>query len=300
MFFSRCRQFGVSAAPRVAFSYKANSRLVFTRRASNGGNEKNQKNDRELLADFNKPLAQLMAGFHAAASPEGSAKIMQLHKQNPQISSIFALAALFNDMQNPLLIKYKFDLGDFVLGAREAFRQMQLAVASKDFFEYASNVTTSSTDNDFLSEVLNPNLHAAVVRAAAAEVDRTEGRISDMVVETAEVRECFVTHVETFMGNEIKEMDEAKNEWEAVKQAVGVNPTDIPDEANESLERFPDDAVVADVHVYFNVLEAFKKPLVSNAGVSVNAERVTKTICTFRGCISGHTDLEWRVVDFRL
>ena len=61
----------------------------------------------------------------------------------------------YTDLQNPLLRKYKFDAADFLEGAKEAFRQVNLALASAEFQQYANNIISLSPHDDLLKSALN-------------------------------------------------------------------------------------------------------------------------------------------------
>ena len=43
---------------------------------------------------------------------------------------------MHSDLQNPLLVKYKFDAKEFVEGSTEAFKQVHLAIASLSFTNF--------------------------------------------------------------------------------------------------------------------------------------------------------------------
>ena len=45
---------------------------------------------------------------------------------------------IYADLQNPLLTKYQFDAEDFMVGAKEAFKQVHMTIASADFFNYSN------------------------------------------------------------------------------------------------------------------------------------------------------------------
>lgn len=73
----------------------------------------------------------------------------------------------FADLQNPLLRKYKFDAFDFLTGAKEAFRQIHKALASRDFFNYVNGYSKDSESGDLLKISLLPKIYNLCVDAIA-------------------------------------------------------------------------------------------------------------------------------------
>jgi hypothetical protein len=72
---------------------------------------------------------------------------------------------LYLDLQHPLLIKYGYDVFDFQKGAVEAFKQVHMAIASKDLFNYSNNFSTKSEAGELLQETLHPKLYKACIEA---------------------------------------------------------------------------------------------------------------------------------------
>lgn len=354
-----------SVVPRMAALVPIN--MVNARAYSRSSPQR--KSDQEELREFNDPWKKLVRAFKKLSTQEGGVESTKLMKANPQIPSLFRLGLLFADMQNPVLKKYDFDVGEFRLGAKEAFRQIQLAIASKDLMDYATKAINQSDSADFLKSTMSYPLYRGSFNAAAEMGNM--GHV--MLMEDIEVDACAVLRVHTFMGSEFNafhamqdsvrdlmrniDRDVAKYGTAAMKsngsgfkiKVVDVDDKKdsskttegIRDESNSSrddgsksipdksskpssssigsdgssdsdendgsrdeepvatpngsreIESFPDEAVLADVDVYFYSNETYK---VRETG-QVNTRRAT-TIWTFRGCISGHKELEWKVVAF--
>ena len=94
--------------------------------------------DRELQSSYEGLVPRLLT-LQKLLDVKGQSDFFKLHKQGvvSQESPITAMA-IYADLQNPLLTKYKFDAQDFMVGAKEAFKQVHMTIASADFFNYSN------------------------------------------------------------------------------------------------------------------------------------------------------------------
>ena len=70
---------------------------------------------------------------------KGRKDFWTLHKQGVVSQEApFSAITIYADLQNPLLTKYQFDAQDFMVGAKEAFKQVHMTIASADFFNYSN------------------------------------------------------------------------------------------------------------------------------------------------------------------
>lgn len=74
---------------------------------------------------------------------------------------------------------------------------------------------------------------------------------------------------------------------ESVKRTTPIE--DLPDEPI-----YPEGSVVASVDVSFRSFEKYERRI--KGGEDTILERESTSLWTFKGCISGHSDLEWIVV----
>ena len=94
--------------------------------------------DRELQSTYEGMIPRLLT-LQKLLDVKGRSDFFKLHKQGvvSQESPLSAMA-IFADLQNPLLTKYQFDAEDFMVGAKEAFKQVHMTIASADFFNYSN------------------------------------------------------------------------------------------------------------------------------------------------------------------
>lgn len=125
--------------------------------------------DKELQGSYEGLFPRLMT-LQMLLDKKARRTLFDLHKNGvvPQESPLIALA-IFADLQNPLLKKYKFDAADFVVGAKEAFRQVHMAIASADFFNFSNGFASDQGSDALLKESLHPKLYAAC-REACVEM----------------------------------------------------------------------------------------------------------------------------------
>ena len=101
-------------------------------------------------------------------SKEGWESVMHMHDK--QILRVdrdpFNSVSVYVDLKNPLLLKYGFDPADFLKGSKEAFRQINMAIASKDLFNFSNGFVKSSATNDLLKSAVSPDIYNACIAAA--------------------------------------------------------------------------------------------------------------------------------------
>ena len=94
--------------------------------------------DRELQSSYQGIFPRLLT-LQKLMDVKGRSDFFKLHKQGvvSQESPLTAMT-IYADLQNPLLTKYQFDAQDFMVGAKEAFKQVHMTIASADFFNYSN------------------------------------------------------------------------------------------------------------------------------------------------------------------
>ena len=115
--------------------------------------------DRELQSTYEGMIPRLLT-LQKLLDVKGRSDFFKLHKQGvvSQESPLSAMA-IYADLQNPLLTKYQFDAEDFMVGAKEAFKQVHMTIASADFFNY-SNGFGESIEKLFTSPLTtHPRTH---------------------------------------------------------------------------------------------------------------------------------------------
>lgn len=92
--------------------------------------------------------------------------IISMNYGNAASNGFFPSLMLYLDLQHPLLTKYGYDVFDFLVGSKEAFKKVHMAIASKDFFNYSNNFSTKSDAGDLLQDTLHPKLYKACIEAS--------------------------------------------------------------------------------------------------------------------------------------
>ncbi len=90
-------------------------------------------------------------------------QLINTHNGKP---SIFTGLKGFSDLQNPLLLKYKFNPDDFLTGAKEAFCQVHKAMASQDFSNFKNGYSKTSDSDELLKVALSPTMYKACGEAS--------------------------------------------------------------------------------------------------------------------------------------
>ena len=203
---------------------------------------------------------------------------------------------LFRDLQNPLLVKYAFDPNAFVGGAKIAFEAVNLAIASKEFHRYAGGVIKQSSDNDLVSEVLSSRLYVACLESSTFL--REKGITTEM--NRVHVSKCFLKSIKTAIISTTPNDDDDQTDLAkaALTDISGPTPEVDPAPMKKS-PAYPPGSVVATVEVLFQSEEEFVRTVDSTGGsTEVVSKRDNTSTWTFQGCISGQTELHWKIVAF--
>jgi len=195
---------------------------------------------------------------------------------------------LFRDLQNPLLVKYAFDPKAFVGGAKIAFEAVNLAIASKEFYRYAGGVIKQSSDNDLVSEVLSSRLYVACLESSIFLREKGIG----IEMNRVHVSKCILKSIKTaIISATTNDDDQTDLEKAALTDISGPTPEVDPAPMKKSTA-YPPGSVVATVDVLFQSEEEFTGP------TEVVSKRDNTSTWTFQGCISGQTELHWKIVAF--
>lgn len=95
--------------------------------------------DKELLTGYDRLFPKITALLSLFRDAKEKKFLESLFENGviPKDSYIPALI-LYTDLKNPVLTKYGFDVADFVIGAKEAYKQVVRAISSKDFSNYCN------------------------------------------------------------------------------------------------------------------------------------------------------------------
>lgn len=209
---------------------------------------------------------------------------------------------LFRDLQNPLLVKYAFDPNAFVGGAKTAFEVVNLAIASKEFHRYAGGVIKQSSDNDLLSEVLSSRLYLACLessiffREKGIEIETNRVHVSKCILKS--IKTAIISATTTNNDDQSSTSDLATA---ALTDISGPTPVVDPAPTKKSTA-YPPGSVIATVDVMFQSEEEFvhRQRTVDSTGepTELVSKRYKTSTWTFQGCISGQTELHWKIIAF--
>jgi hypothetical protein len=198
-------------------------------------------------------------------------KINELYK----ISGEYAPLLWLSLSTNYLLTKYQFDVHDFHVGSKHAIKQLQLSIASKDFYNYINKYTNEKTVNDFMKVNLHPILFKGYVDAVS-HLNSNKQMIIMKNIELLDVKLCAV---DTYIVTDIIDED-----------VVVINDIEVPKRIN-----YPVGSVICNVDVSFLAKSTYEYHLESEIKEEVKAGR---SIWTFQSCISNHFPMSWIVTKF--
>lgn len=234
--------------------------------------------DRQLQGSFFGFLPKLLS-LQNLLDIEGRKKFSSLVENSVIDASVGGLIA-FSHLQNPLLEKYGFDPIDFYIGATEAFKRISKAMASKDIIDFTRGRTPSKPDSLLILEstVSKRILSACFDSAKMLQEENVEIVLTDIEILNAKLSSVSVSIVDDDLAP--------------------------PDGDNEKKEpSYPIDSVLALIDVDFMVEESYNGKYPVREGSSdrqeVSSKRLNSVCFTFEGCISGHVDLDWKVVHIR-
>jgi hypothetical protein len=277
------------------------SRLIRTPFVRNMCSFSNGLSDKELQLSFQGMKPRIMSLLQLF-QPGGKEKYLEL-LQKGILSDPFNGLVLFTEFQNPLLIKYGFDPADFLIGAAEAFIQVNKAIASKDLANFASGVIQESESAKLLEESVEPRIYdvclstAKMFNSQDREVILTDitlrrvamERITTRIIGSGDEKDVFGT-----ASDLIDRFTEMKQSGEST------SPSPSSAKSTRTLN-YPVDSVVATVDVFFESEEQYRTRSKGGDGGAdsiFTSSRINRSHFLFEGCISGQVELDWKIVSF--
>jgi len=257
------------------------------------------ESNKKLLASYS-PLEEFFSlftdkGIAGLFGLQDKAKVINLHKDP------FSGISVFVDLKNPLLSKYGFEPVDFLKGSREAFRQINMAVGSRELFDFSNGKIKTSKHADLLKQSVAPAIYEACLLACR----QSSAGLAMTVLTECDVLDCELKRIS------VKILEEGD-----VDAPLPLSPPTASDSdsASESaspagkLRRRPTSSVLASfplgsvgvvVDVQFTSREEYK---VVGMGMVEDAktERLTTQRWTFVGELSGKAELDWVVTSLQL
>lgn len=261
--------------------------------------------NKKLLANFSQ-----WDTFFSLFTTKGMENVMALHDKSivnvskDPVSSI----SVFIDLKNPLLLKYKFDPAEFLTGSKEAFRQISMAIGSKELFNYSNGFVKSCPTNDLLKISVVPTIYNACITGAKSVADSVpQTTIKDCTVMDYELKRVTVKILE----EDDIDAPTSVSDLESEVKAASSDASDAKTESNfkasarhnlrstteKLLATYPLGSVAAIVEVQFAAKESYVT--VMPTGEDLNHERITYQQWTFCAELSGKTELDWMASSFK-
>jgi hypothetical protein len=177
---------------------------------------------------------------------------------------------------NLLLKKYDFDAYDFHIGSKYAIKQLQLSIASKDFYNYINKYTNHNTVNEYMKL----NLHSILFKGCVDAISHLNNNKQMIIMKECDITNVKISSINTYIvTNTIDEDDVAI-----------INDIEIPKRIN-----YPIGSVICVVDVSFVANSTYEYHLENEIKEEVKAG---KSVWTFQSCISNHAPLAWIVTKF--
>ena len=225
----------------------------------------NNLSDRELQKSFTGFWPKFSSLIKTLATTKGWREFTNLRDKRI-IRGDFGLIA-FAQLQNPLLIKYGFDIIDFAIGAKQAYKKHMRALLSAEFRNFAKGHRKSCAAATFLQSSTTEQIYNNYL--ATLKSGSRSAIVDDIDV--------FLTYpfylVTAFIRN-----DEIPVETPLTDM---MHSLQLLPPKEHVMFNYPDDSVVVTVRVFF-----FSKEY-----------RCMR--CEFEGCISGHVPLDWKIKSLR-
>lgn len=230
-----------------------------------------QQNSTDLLIR----LKTVLQGFFSYT------KINDLYK----ISGEYAPLVWLSLSTNYLLTKYEFDVDDFHIGSKHAIKQLQLSIASKDFYNYINKYTNDKTVNDFMKT----NLHPILFKGCVDAISHLNSNKQMIIMKNIELLNVKLCSVDTYIVTDTIDEEDVVviNDEEDV---VVINDIVVPRRIN-----YPLGSVICNVDVAFLATSTYEYHLDDEIKEEVKSG---KSIWTFQSCISNHVPLSWVVTKF--
>lgn len=226
----------------------------------------NNLSDRELQESFKGFWPKFLSLLKVLSTDAGRQGARNLYHKNLIMGDKFGLYT-YALLQNPLLIKYGFDIFEFAIGAKYAYQKHMSALLSAEFRNFAKGLRKSSAAATFLQNSTSKQLYNDYLTTLK------EGS------GTAIVDHIVVDLIHPFhMATHIIRNDEKPIESPFLDLMYWLRL--LPPKVNIMCD-YPDDSVVATVRVFY-----FSKEI-----------RCMR--CEFEGCISGHVPLDWKIKGLR-
>lgn len=100
--------------------------------------EKDQAEDRLLAESYEGFFARMdtMLGARSNAALYNQIKKDSVYSTSELQEEFARPMLLYSDLQHPLVLKYGFDLPDFMIGAKHGFELVLNTLLSKNFYDY--------------------------------------------------------------------------------------------------------------------------------------------------------------------
>jgi len=177
---------------------------------------------------------------------------------------------------NKLLEKYHFDAYDFHIGAKEAIKQLQLSIASKDFYNYINKYSNDNKINDFMKLTIHPILFKGCVDA----VKHLHEQNQMIIMKDIDIINANVSSLETYIVTSVNEVEEI----------LMINGIEIPKKIN-----YPIGSVIINCDVTFLSNCIYEYHLENQIKEET---KLSKSTWTFQACLSNHIPMNWIVTKF--
>ena len=201
-----------------------------------------------------------------------SSELKELHSISGE--SVFFLWLDLNT--NRLLEKYHFDAYDFHIGSKEAIKQLQLSIASKDFYNYINKYSNDIKINDFMKLTIHPILFKGCVDA----VKHLHEQNQMIIMKDIDIINANVSSVETYIVTSVNEVEEI----------LMINGIEIPKKIN-----YPIGSVIINCDVTFLSNCIYEYHLENQIKEET---KLSKSTWTFQTCLSNHIPMNWIVTKF--
>eukprot|EP01033_Poteriospumella_lacustris_P008293 gene8293-5982_t len=201
------------------------------------------------------------------------------------------------DLLNPLLIKYKFDVVDFVASAKRVYPMVKGALnvvfdssAHPEKYTTPEQLQEVSKAKSFLQDTLG-DMMLNFIRAEVQEEFLL--KLVNFNVDTSSYGNLAVSYI--FINNvrtRVVEPDDT-----SLPAATGTQVGDtsaVKQQCSEDLRRYGPGAVIVSVEVYIESREVDPSKPIPEFDQNTMPDLIE--VCRLEGCISGHVPLNWLIV----
>lgn len=200
---------------------------------------------------------------------------------------------------NPLLIKYKFDVLDFVASAKRVYPMVKGALDV--VFDSSANPQKYATPERVLEvskmkSLLQDTLGDMMLNFITAEAQEEYLlKLMNVNVDSSPYGNLVVSYF--FISKVRTRVVEPDDTSLPVATGTTVGDTSAVKQCNEDLRRYGPGAVVVSLQMYIESREV--DPSKPNPVFDQNTMPDLIEVCLFEGCISGHVPLNWLIVNSR-